>query len=123
MKAAILVVGLVALSTVLAHADPLSNQAPVKPDRVVVPPSADPSVIRQGGDTVETATVIVALPYADAGTTARTSRSYATRPTRSPSPVATVTRHISASIACSTRGTSATRAAMVLPLSNSAMTV
>ena len=37
---------------------------------MVVPPPADPEVVRQGGDTIEDATVIAALPYSDTGTTA-----------------------------------------------------
>ena len=42
----------------------LSNQAPAKPARVVVPPPADPEVIRQGGDTVLDA-VFVTVPVVD----------------------------------------------------------
>ena len=49
---------------------------------------------------------------------ARTSRSKATRPHLSPSLVATVVTHITASMACSTRGTPATGPAMTLPLSS-----
>jgi hypothetical protein len=50
--------------------DRLSAQAPVKPVREVIPPPADPEVLRQGGDTIENATVIMSVPYADVGTTA-----------------------------------------------------
>jgi len=50
--------------------DPLSNQAPLKPEHVVVPPPADPEVIRQGGDTIDDATVVAAIPYDNTGTTA-----------------------------------------------------
>jgi len=49
--------------------DRLAAQAPVKPDHVVVPPPADPEVIRQGGDTIADATVF-SIPYYDEGTTA-----------------------------------------------------
>ena len=52
-----------------ADDDLLSRQALAKPDRVVVPPPADPEVLRQGGDTIADA-VTITLPYAGAGTTA-----------------------------------------------------
>jgi hypothetical protein len=42
----------------VAHGDPFSNQARAKPIRVVIPPPADPEVIRQRGDTIDDATVI-----------------------------------------------------------------
>ena len=57
-----------------------------------------------------------------AGSTDRTVRSKATSPQRSPSRVATVVRHISASMACSTRGTSATWPAITRPLSSRSST-
>ena len=47
----------------------LSNQAAPKPVSVVVPPLADPEVIRQGGDNIDDAFVIDALPFSDTGTT------------------------------------------------------
>jgi hypothetical protein len=56
-------------------------------------------------------------------TTARTSRSKATSPARSPRRVASEVSIMTASIAWSSRGTSATRPAMVRPLSSSSRTV
>ena len=56
-------------------------------------------------------------------TTARTSRSNATSPARSPSRVATAVSIITASMACSTRGTSSTRPAITRPLSSRLITV
>src|SRR6266540_2546756 len=54
---------------------------------------------------------------------ARTSESKATMPARSPSRVATAVSIITASMACSSRGTPATSPAMVRPASSSSRTV
>ena len=71
MTRLLLVLALVVIALPAAAVDDrLTAQAPAKPDHMVVPPPADPEVVRQGGDTIEDATVIAALPYSDTGTTA-----------------------------------------------------
>ena len=49
--------------------DALSNQAPPKPVSVVIPPPADPEVIRQGGDTMADAIFVPSFPFDAYGTT------------------------------------------------------
>ncbi len=53
--------------TASAAAQDLGPQAPVKVPQAY--PENIPNPIRQGGDTIATATVIPALPYSDSGTT------------------------------------------------------
>jgi len=47
----------------------LAADHPVKPTPTTTPSVPDPAVIRQGGDTIETATVITDYPYTITGTT------------------------------------------------------
>ena len=60
-------------ATALDHT--LSSQAPPKPTSVIVPPPAAPEVIRQGGDTILDA-VMVVLPVAESGTTTGYNHDY-----------------------------------------------
>jgi hypothetical protein len=52
----------------------LGNQAPVKP--IATSPENVPNPERQGGDTIEDATVIPSIPYSNSGTTAGYSNDY-----------------------------------------------
>ena len=45
------------------------NRPPPKPARHVVPPPADPAVLRQGGDTIADAVIIDGLPFSTTGAT------------------------------------------------------
>jgi len=47
----------------------LAADQPAKPAPTTTPSSPDPAVIRQGGDTIETGTVITEYPYFNTGTT------------------------------------------------------
>jgi hypothetical protein len=63
----VLVIALVLGLVGVAAANDLGNQAPVKTPQSY--PENIPNPIRQGGDTIASATVIPALPYNDSGTT------------------------------------------------------
>ena len=68
------------LAAIIAIAIPavafdLDNRAPDKPAATVIPPPADPDVMRQGGDTIPDA-VMVTLPANTTGTTAGYNHDY-----------------------------------------------
>ena len=57
------------VGTGLALAPAVAPTPPPKSPDIHAAPPPDPSVIRQGGDTIADATVIPSLPYYDTGTT------------------------------------------------------
>ncbi len=74
MKSVVILVTCLAVAS-CAWAVDLGNRAPAKPADTTTAPPADPDVVRQGGDTVETATPVT-IPYSGTGTTTGYSDDY-----------------------------------------------
>lgn len=64
------------LSTTAIHAQSLGAAAPPPFVKEVGEPYSPPAAIRQGGDTIATATVIPSIPYTDTGTTVGYTHDY-----------------------------------------------